>query len=133
MDDLDVLINHYFDLIREEEKTTGDYETIKEKIKNFIAQELEYVWVDVSGKIVSEAEYQLYGNRAKIAGVYTPIEERRKGYSANTMYYLSKLLLDRGIEVFLFTDYTYPNSNECYKKIGYEDEGYLINYDIKRM
>lgn len=44
----------------------------------------------------------------------------------------SELLLDRGYEVFLFTDYNYRNSNECYKKLGYEDGGYLINYCLKR-
>ena len=132
MNDLDLLVRYFFDLTKEEGHPSGDYETIKEKTKKFINNGLVYVWVDNYGKIVSEAEYQLYGNRAKVAGVYTPVEERRKGYSSNTMYCLTKLLLEKGYEVFLYTDYTYPNSNECYKKIGYEDKGYLINYEIKR-
>jgi len=130
LDDLDILIEYFYLLMEEEGHEVKDIESVKERTINFINLGLIYVW-EYNGKIVSQAEYRLVGNSAKIAGVFTPAVERRKGYCSNTMYELTKLLLDKGYEVFLFTDYNYINSNECYKKIGYEDEGYLVNYQLK--
>lgn len=132
LDDVELLVKYFFDLSKEEGNNVGTYDSVKQKVVKFVNDNLTYLWVDNSGKVVSQAEYKLYGNRAKLAGVYTPPEERRKGYCLNTVYELSKLLLEKDYEVFLYTDYTYPNSNEAYKKLGYQDEGYLVNYNLKR-
>ncbi len=132
LDDVDVLVKYFFDLSEEEGHKVGSVDAVKEKVVRFVNEGLSYLWEDNNGKVVSTVEYKLVGNRAKVAGVYTPKEERRKGYCLNTVYELSKLLLDKGYEVFLFTDYTYKNSNEAYKKLGYKDEGYLVNYNLKR-
>lgn len=131
LDDLDTLIEYFYLLMEEEGKVVKDIEAVKVRMINSINEGSTYVWEDSNGKIVSQAEYKLIGNSAKIAGVFTPAVERRKGYCSNTIYELTKYLLEQGYEVFLFTDYNYVNSNECYKKIGYQDEGYLVNYNLK--
>lgn len=91
-----------------------------------------YVWRNANGKLVAYLNFQVYENHAKLGNVYTVKSERRKGYCANLVYAVSKKLLEDGYTPFLYTDYNYPNSNGAYKKVGYEDLGYLVNYTLKR-
>lgn len=56
----------------------------------------------------------------RIGPVYTPPQQRRKGYASACVAALSQLLLDEGRDfVFLFTDLANPTSNHIYQQIGY--------------
>ena len=103
-------------------------ETVDEWLenKNF------YVLKDETGKIVSMAGYSTVENQAKITHVFTPKEERQKGYCKSLIYCLTKLLLEKELVPLLYTDYHYKPSNEAYKKVGYEPQGYLVNFKIKK-
>jgi predicted GNAT family acetyltransferase len=60
-------------------------------------------------------------NGARIGPVYTPPEERGKGYASACVAAVSQLQLDRGMRFcFLFTDLANPTSNHVYEAIGYE-------------
>lgn len=57
----------------------------------------------------------------RVGPVYTPPEERRRGYAGALVAALSQRLLDAGREFcFLFTDRSNPTSNHVYQAIGYE-------------
>lgn len=80
-----------------------------------------YYVLEKDGKIVSQAVIgrDLIKGKA-ISGVYTPKEERGKGYAYNLVYTLSKKCLDEGAEYcVLYTDAENPISNHVYEKIGY--------------
>jgi predicted GNAT family acetyltransferase len=56
-----------------------------------------------------------------VSAVYTPPEERGKGYAYNLIYRISKELLDSGDKYcVLYTDDSNPISNHVYEKIGYK-------------
>ena len=45
---------------------------------------------------------------------------------------ISKKLLESGFTPMLYTDYNYVNSNNAYKKVGYQDTGLLVTYTLKK-
>jgi len=69
---------------------------------------------------------------ARIGHVYTLEDERGKGYAANLIHDLTKLILDKNIQPLLYTDYSYPASNKAYINAGYDDKGILINFSCSR-
>jgi predicted GNAT family acetyltransferase len=79
-----------------------------------------YVWED--GEPVTMVGYQgptPHGMR--IGPVYTPPEQRRKGYASACTAALSQHLLDGGRRFcFLYTDLANKTSNHVYKEIGYQ-------------
>ena len=127
------LLSEYFYLDRQELPFSDiTKEEAYEKCKEFLNDDTFYVWRNASGKLVAYLNYRVFDNVAKLANVYTAVDERRKGYCANLTYEVTKKLLDSGLRVMLYTDYKYPNSNGAYKKVGYEDLGCLINYDLRK-
>jgi uncharacterized protein len=56
----------------------------------------------------------------RVGPVYTPLEQRRRGYATALVAELSRWLLGRGHRAcFLYTDLANPTSNAIYGKIGY--------------
>ena len=102
-----------------------------EEVESWLEEKQFYVLKDTTGEVVSMAGYTTNGKRAKVTHVFTPKEERGKGYCQYLVYSLTKKLLEEGYTPLLYTDYNYKASNEAYKKVGYEDEGILINFKIK--
>jgi hypothetical protein len=78
-----------------------------------------YLWED--GRPVSMAgSTGPTPNGIRVNAVYTPPEQRRRGYAGACVAALSQLLLDQGRTFcFLFTDLANPTSNHIYQKIGY--------------
>jgi predicted GNAT family acetyltransferase len=89
-----------------------------------------YVWT-VDGRTVS-----LVGtgsetpNGVRIGPVYTPPEERGRGFASALTAAASQAELDAGRRFcFLFTDLANPTSNHIYQDIGYEP---IIDVDVYR-
>lgn len=78
-------------------------------------------WV-VDGRVVSMAyATRPTQNNITISYVYTPINERKKGYASDCVSAFSQSLLDRGYKTTsLYTDISNPTSNKIYIQIGYE-------------
>jgi GNAT superfamily N-acetyltransferase len=57
---------------------------------------------------------------ACIGPVYTPPEQRRKGYASAAVATVSQLFLHAGARVCLYTDQANPTSNGIYQAIGYQ-------------
>ena len=133
-DDYDTAANYYY-LDQKEMNVDSSNLTMEyayEHVKNWLDNEKFWVLRNKNGKMVSVVSYDTFDNLAKLANVYTPVEERRKGYCANLVYYVTNMLLNNGYVPMLYTDYNYVNSNAAYKKVGYEDTGYLVNYTLKK-
>jgi uncharacterized protein len=77
---------------------------------------------EVEGTQVSMAGYSgSTPNGIRIAWVYTPPENRGKGFAGACVAALSQQLLDDGRKFcFLYTDLANPTSNHIYQTIGYE-------------
>ncbi|MFU0827915.1 MAG: GNAT family N-acetyltransferase [Lachnoclostridium sp.] len=92
------------------------------KANRMIESNRLFVFENPDGDMVSMAAIarQLV-NGACINYVYTPDKFRGKGYATANVYYLSKLILDKGNQFCsLFVDKKNPISNRVYHKIGYE-------------
>lgn len=100
------------------------------EIDNWLEDNNSYVWREKNGKIVCMANYWEYNGIAKISYVYTPKDQRKKGYCQSLIHELTKLLLERNIEPMLYTDSSNIFAIEAYKKIGYELKETLFRFDI---
>ena len=86
-----------------------------------LGQRTFYLW-EVDGRPVSMAA--LGGetpNGLRVGPVYTPRDQRGRGYASAVTAAASQAALDEGRRfVFLFTDLANPTSNKIYQAIGYE-------------
>lgn len=80
-----------------------------------------WIWEDGQGRPVSLAGHTgPTPNGIRIGPVYTPAQERGKGYASACVAALSQHHLDQGRRYcFLFTDLANPTSNHIYQEIGY--------------
>jgi hypothetical protein len=78
-----------------------------------------YLWED--GRPVSMAGYgRPTPNGVVVQAVYTPPEQRGRGYASACVAALSRMLRDQGRKYcFLYTDRANPTANHIYQAIGY--------------
>lgn len=80
-----------------------------------------FTFWEVDGRPVSLTGWMRIPGGARIGPVYTPSEERGRGYASNLVAEVSAGALERGAEAcFLYTDLQNPTSNSIYRRIGYE-------------
>ena len=91
---------------------------------------LVVVWDD-TGPVAQAAVVGTTPHGTRIGAVYTPPEQRRRGYATALVAALSQRLLDEGQRFcFLFTDLANPVSNAIYPKIGYRAVADYRNLDF---
>ncbi len=80
-----------------------------------------YLWELPDRQVVTmAAKTRPISNGISVSLVYTPPENRERGYASNCVAALSQLLLASGWKwCSLFTDLSNPTSNSIYQKIGY--------------
>lgn len=90
-----------------------------------------FLW-DVDGTAVSMAGVTgRTPNGVRIGFVYTPVEERQKGYGTAITAALTKSVLDTGKKFcFLFTDASNPTSNSIYRALGYHPVASVVDYQF---
>jgi GNAT superfamily N-acetyltransferase len=93
-----------------------DHDDIRRKI----ALGCLWFWVDEDDRPVhlSGANPPSLGV-SRIGPVYTPREQRGRGYAAAAVAAISQMVLDAGARPCLFTDQNNPSSNAIYEAIGY--------------
>jgi GNAT superfamily N-acetyltransferase len=90
-----------------------------------------FVWEDVDGGPVNvtAASPPSYGV-SRIGPVFTPREQRGRGYGSRAVYEVSKLLRDGGERACLFTDQANPTSNKIYEGLGYQPLVDMANFQV---
>lgn len=88
-----------------------------------IAENRIYVW-EAGGKAVAQAGVSSTETSARISLVYTPQENRGKGYASALVAAVSQKMLNDGKKLCcLYADARNPVSNSIYRKLGYEFVG----------
>ncbi len=87
-----------------------------------------FLWED--GRPVSMSGFSRpTPNGVVVVAVYTPPENRGKGYASANVAEMSRMLLDQGRKYcFLYTDLDNPTSNHIYQAMGYEPVCYADMY-----
>jgi hypothetical protein len=120
--DRDLLMRWWADFMGEAlpEETPDASERIMRRIERGIDQARYWLWV-VDEVPVSWVGFQgPTPNGIRLGPVYTPPEQRRRGYASALTATVSQHLLDGGRKYcFLFTDLGNPTSNKIYMDVGY--------------
>lgn len=91
-----------------------------------------WLWQDAEGIPVHLTAYNppSFGV-ARVGPVYTPKAHRGHGYAAITVCEVSRMLLEGGSRVCLFTDQANPTSNALYERLGYRPVVDMANLVIQ--
>jgi RimJ/RimL family protein N-acetyltransferase len=122
--DRELLWDWYAGFLRDSMGTEPNPTQIRKQVKTYLEADPRMrgmtLW-EVEGKPVSMAGYAgPTPHGIRVGAVYTPPEERRKGYASACTASVSQYLLDQGyLFCFLFTDLMNPTSNHIYQQIGY--------------
>lgn len=68
----------------------------------------------------------------RISGVYTPPENRRRGYACACVHGLSKWIRESGYRCILYTDLGSSSSNSIYRSIGYRAVAEGLRYRFEK-
>lgn len=93
---------------------------VRQHVAGLIQQKRLHVWED-GNRVSMAAAVSPTKHGARIGYVYTPPNQRAKGYATSLVADLSRQLLAEGREFcFLYTDLANPTSNAIYRRIGYQ-------------
>lgn len=133
--DRNILEKWYAEFHNEIQNTEPDQEYVQKQIEAYLLGDPHLrgmkIW-EVDGQPVSMAGYTgPTPNGIRIGAVYTPPDQRRKGYASALTAGLSQFLLDMGFKFcFLYADLLNPTSNHIYQEVGFqpvcEAERYLF-------
>lgn len=133
IEDKQTLVQYWFDDSQEMNSANPiNMEQAEVEVQKMLDSNKFYIWKNDKGKIVCMANYSEIDGQAKLSHVYTPVDERGKGYAANLIYSMTNDLLAKGLVPLLYTDYNYLPSNKAYINAGYEDTGILINFSCSK-
>ncbi|MEV0431410.1 GNAT family N-acetyltransferase [Micromonospora sp. NPDC050495] len=92
-----------------------------------------WFWTDETGRPVhlTAANPPAFGV-ARVGPVYTPPEQRGRGWASNAVAEVSRLLQASGDRVCLYTDQANPTSNKIYANLGYRPVVDMANLIIVR-
>lgn len=115
----------FIQMFNEETGDRTDYDNCCDHAKNMIADNKFFFWLDGSSRPVACCASIKSEAVTRINCVYTLKEYRRKHFSENLVYRVTKAALDEGSLPMLYTDADYAASNACYEKIGFTLKGKL--------
>ncbi|MBM7515881.1 GNAT family N-acetyltransferase [Nocardioides nitrophenolicus] len=100
-------------------------------VRRKLAEEVLWFWEDAEGRVVSMvgANPPAYGV-SRVGPVFTPKEERGRGWAGAAVAEVSRLLRARGDRVILFTDQANPTSNALYQALGYRPVVDTVRIDL---
>lgn len=118
-DDVPLVVKWYHQFGEDAGLDPSTNEEVQKKVKMFIEAGEVFLWED-EGKVVSmmkKARPTAHG--VTVSMVFTPREERRKGYARTLVFYGTAELLKQYDFCVLYTDMLNPTSNKIYQEIGY--------------
>lgn len=122
-DDLPVLLPFAIDFYREIGETVTEP---TEALKRALDERRLFVWCDERGRIVSMAAWAgRTPSGSRVNFVYTPPDQRGRGFASNCVAAVTRMLLESGRKrVFLFTNMDNPTSNRIYQALGFVHVGF---------
>lgn len=100
---------------------------VERRVDTPLASGQLWIWEETKPKSMA-VSIKPVAQITRIAGVYTPPENRKHGYAAACVYGLSKLERDAGHRCILYTDLGNPTSNSIYRRIGYRAVAEVLRY-----
>jgi len=102
-----------------------------EALRSLVTKNI-WFWVDESGEPVhlTGANPPSFG-AARIGPVYTPPEQRGRGWASAAVAEVSRRILAEGARACLFTDQANPTSNKIYAALGYRPVVDMANLVIR--
>jgi hypothetical protein len=118
-DDADVpLLIDWFTRFGEE--VHGPNVRVEENVRQRITSGSINLWCDEVGAPVSIAGHAVpAAGVARVGPVFTPADQRRRGYAGAITHAVSEQVLEKGLRAVLFTDQANPTSNALYMRLGY--------------
>jgi GNAT superfamily N-acetyltransferase len=91
-----------------------------------------WLWEDENGEVVhlTGVNAPAFGV-ARIGPVYTPKEQRGRGYASAAVADVSRQIIESGSRACLFTDQANPTSNKIYEALGYRPVVDMANLRIE--
>ena len=130
MDDLPLMAQWIDAFSQEALREPADLDKAKKSAERFIADKQLYIW-DCNGPVSIAKTTRPMRNGISVTAVYTPPEQRNKGYATSCVASLTKKLLsERYSFCSLFADQSNPTSNSIYAKIGYVPLGDALEIDF---
>ncbi|QFK71659.1 hypothetical protein F7984_10675 [Pradoshia sp. D12] len=125
------------DWIKKFTKYTVDnltYEDCQARANDYIKEKSLHLWIDQNRPVSMVKWARPTQNGIVVSLVYTPDEERGKGYASSAVHTFSKQLLENYLFCSLYTDLSNPTLNSIYQKIGYEwvCESSMIQFGINQ-
>jgi uncharacterized protein len=85
------------------------------------------LWDD-NGPVAMAKANRAVGGVTRIHAVFTPPENRKRGYGTALIDGLSRQLVGNGLECTLQTRLTNPTAHAIYQRIGYESIGEILAF-----
>ena len=127
LNELASFIGMMADELDSDKKSPAEY---LEDAKKFISAGNTYFWKTPDGTNAASCKFNINGNLASLALVYTRPEHRRKHYAENLVYLVTLKAKEACCLPMLYTDADYAASNACYTKIGYTLKGKLCTLEV---
>ena len=102
------------------------------QVRELIQARAFFFWKDAAGQTVACCDYRPNRGLARIGGVFTLPEHRRRRYAQHMVYEVTKLVSEMGCAPMLYTDADNAASNACYRKVGYVPRGELCTLSAKK-
>lgn len=119
--DVEVLVGWHQNFLLEAVHEDHSLDESRQKVLRYLDQDALFLWEDGDGRPVSmaaTARDMAWG--VSISAVYTPPEERGRGYCQNCIAAVCREKLQSGKSYCtLFVDKKNPSSNRAYRKIGF--------------
>ena len=124
--DIPGLLGHWHDMHMEMEGMDQTPEHCLATLTRMVENKSLFAWRTEAGivALTGRGDQEHY---SKITSVYTLPRHRRKGYAINLVHGVTESILADGLIPILYTDAAYGASNDCYRKIGYEQVGSLVS------
>ncbi len=96
-------------------------------IDRYLDERSVWLWID-DGPVAMARAAPVVAGVARIGPVYTPPEQRGKGYATTCVERLSRHIEDGEHIAILYTQLTNPTSNAIYARIGFEPVLEVVRY-----
>ena len=88
-----------------------------------------YVW-DHGRAVSTAAATPPIAGVTRVQAVYTPPENRNRGFAGATVGAISQKMTEHGLRCALYTGLSNPTSNSVYRRLGYRAVNEVLHYDF---